>query len=278
MRTKLYIYLIIICLQFLLTLDVIGGPQLPPSVRYKYTGSQQTYVVPRGVTYLELDVVGAQGGSSTVYSNTGGGGARVQTVISVTPGETVYINVGGATGWPNGGSNSSMSIYGGGSSDVRQGGNELNNIVAIAGGGGACAIGVEQANGGAGGETGENGQSSVGDVGGRGATQSSGGAGGGDGTAGSFFQGGNGGPNITGVQGGGGGGGYYGGGGGGNHIGYGGPYYSGGGGGGASSYAIGSPIYTTGYNGNPYPLAPNNGYVLVTPTNSTSNTINNMLF
>jgi sugar lactone lactonase YvrE len=59
-----------------------------------YTGSTTAYTVPAGVTKLQVFLWGGggRGNNSTVY---GGGGAHVSGIISVTPGTTYYVYVGG---------------------------------------------------------------------------------------------------------------------------------------------------------------------------------------
>ena len=113
-------------------LIILGLSSPASAVTFTYTGAAQTYVIPAGYTAVALDVIGSASNTATV---TQGRGGRVQTTISVTPGETLYIYVGGTTSWPNG-AISPVSGRGGGSSDVRKGGNTTANIVAIAGGGG----------------------------------------------------------------------------------------------------------------------------------------------
>lgn len=123
---------------------------------FDYTGSMQTYVVPVGVTSIDVDVMGAEGGHATGdavgWSNgpvdvSGGDGGRVTATLSVTPGETLYIFVGGqgsltAGGFNGGGDPASCSgteviaSGGGGASDIRQGGTGLAERVVVAGGGG----------------------------------------------------------------------------------------------------------------------------------------------
>src|SRR5690606_29001240 len=123
------------------------------SVSFSYTGGQQTWVVPPGVTSIDVDVVGASGGNSSgsYGTNAGGKGGRVQATLSVTPGQTLYIYVGGqgsgiSSGSVSGGYNGGGQAYssstsygaasGGGASDIRIGGTALNNRYIVAGGGG----------------------------------------------------------------------------------------------------------------------------------------------
>jgi len=222
---------------------------------YNYTGGQQTWTVPNGIYSITVDCRGAKGSGGN--SNNG---ARAQTTLSVTPGQTLYIYVGGVGGVPTGGWNgggnggngpSGDGGGGGGGSDIRSGGTALGNRVVVASGGGGAGMW----DGGAGGQ---NGSAGVGNYPGGGGTQSAGGAGGsgpGPGTVGVLGTGGTGGNYIYGGGGGGGGGGYYGGGGGdGNAI------DSRSGGGGGSSYAgtgTSGPTYTTGYQSG-------NGQIIIT--------------
>jgi hypothetical protein len=71
-------------------------------------GYQQTFTVPAGVTTLDIAVQGGRGGSGFSGGSTGGGGglgARVTGSLHVTPGQTLYMDIGSsgsnATG-PNG--------------------------------------------------------------------------------------------------------------------------------------------------------------------------------
>lgn len=241
---------------------------------FGYTGAEQTYVVPAGITSLLVDIQGAQGGDRSGSSGSAGLGGRVQTRITVTPAETLRIYVGGlptapaeglpaATGGYNGGGNGggSSGYGGGGASDIRQGGAALANRIVVAGGGGGAGVkglaaGSNAPAGGAGGGT-TGGTGGTGTAtgmssanGGGGGTQSAGGGGPNDGENGSLGLGGAGGNGPTAVytQGGGGGGGYYGGGGGseGYIVSSSGP--SGGGGGGSSFVSSGTgTVHTQGF-------------------------------
>jgi hypothetical protein len=200
---------------------------------FDYTGAEQQFVVPTGVTSVTIQAFGAQGGTLANGVNTSGSGGSVTATIPVTPGETLFVYVGGqgvaaSSGVPgvggfNGGGSgggaptTGVGAGGGGGSDVRQGGNGLNNRVVVAGGGGGGSVTWSGWDGGY-----PDGMSGVYPGDGGGGTQTSGGAGGSGieggnaGTAGTFGVGGTGGStNGVGIGGGGGGGGYYGGGGGG---------------------------------------------------------------
>lgn len=212
------------------------------SQTFSYTGSQQTFTVPSGVTTITIKMWGAQGGSGGYYSNlsycsTGGKGGYSTGILSVNAGNSVYVYVGGqgegfescntkmqdlpqnSGGW-NGGGDGFGGRYpgtsGGGASDIRYGGTSISNRKIVAGGGGGggnSQSSTKLSNGGAGGGTsGETMASSTqysSRTPGSGATQSSGNSSG----VGSFAN-----QNLSG----GGGGGYYGGGNGNNSTGGGG--------------------------------------------------------
>jgi glycine rich protein len=212
------------------------------------TGDEQTFTVPAGVTSIHVIAVGARGGTGQNSPVVGGFGAVAIADIPVTPGETLYVNVGangtdgsalGGGGFNGGGDSGSPGAYGGGgggASDVRTisraiGTTFFSRLVTAGGGGGSGAGSL----GGAGGDTGEAGSGFIGAAGGGPGTATAGGAGGTGACAGENGQLGGGGDSVgsgcglpgQGV-GGGGGGGLYGGGAGGTSS-------SGAGGGGGSS-------------------------------------------
>lgn len=202
---------------------------------FQYTGGQQTFTVPVGVSVVHVVAIGGKGGdfpgSST--SEAGGDGARAVADVAVTPGQVLYVEVGGNGGAPsictggaggfneggNGGNDSACmgngGAGGGGASDVRTlaraASNSLSSRVVVAGGG-AGASGSY-----AGGQAGQAGggthPAQPGGSGGGGAGGGSPMSPGGSGTQG---QGGAGAAGTGCGSGGGGGGGWYGGGGGGS--------------------------------------------------------------
>jgi hypothetical protein len=257
--------------------------RLQPSdgtAKFRYTGAEQSFKVPPGVTQVTITATGASGatGNRPYYAPTsaGGRGGRVSAVIPVTPGERLAIFVGGSGlsgGFNGGGAGNGFCKYGcygqgGGASDVRQGGDQLaDRVIVGAGGGGgggdgddcssgSCGYPTGGNGGGGGGHTGGSGNpgsdepSGAGGTGGarnHGGTGGAGGASGCEGSDGTLGAGGAGGNGAgCGESGGGGGGGYYGGGGGG-----GGGYESkgsgylgaGGGGGGGSAFAESSATH-----------------------------------
>jgi hypothetical protein len=217
-----------------------GSAQAATSTFF-YTGGEQTFTVPAGVTSLHVVAIGAAGGDATAAK--GGAGAEVVADLGVTPGQTLYIEVGGkgeteaegGVGGFNGGGAGGGG--GGGASDIRTSPfasgltPDTRLIVAGAGGGGGGSGFEAGTDGGAAGSPGVSGLYAGGGAG----TQTEGGAG----AEGCFSAGGNGSLGLGGDgssagilagPGGGGGGGYYGGGGGGGSC----EISSSGGGGGSS--------------------------------------------
>jgi hypothetical protein len=151
----------------------IGGPQTHHRT-FHYTGREQHFKVPRGVTQLTVTASGASGPYSMVTGSctlAGGLGGLVQATIPVTPGEKLAVFVGGegTIGAPCGseygnggggfngggdGGSAGYAIYGdggGGASDVRQGGSALSDRIIVAGGGGGQGASAAQGQGGTGG-------------------------------------------------------------------------------------------------------------------------------
>ena len=234
--------------------------------QYYYTGGEQTFVAPAGITSYNVIAAGAAGGNGPAGATLGGFGAGVVDTVSLNPGQTYYINVGGvggsstgqvnAPGQPggyNGGGNGSAALTngfidsagGGGATSlqVASGPCNLTGALVVAGGGGGASAG-------GGGSAAHNGFDGVagpvpGTTGGKGATTSAGGAAGSNGAytgnpqPGTACHGGNGGPATPGtggnIGGAGGGGGLFGGGGGGAVS----------GGGGGSSFGSASATFTS---------------------------------
>jgi hypothetical protein len=115
-----------------MTLGAVGTG----SKTFRYEGKKQSFIVPSGVTQINVAASGAGSPSGDKYR--GGKGGLLKATIAVTPGEKLGIFVGGAGVASTGGSGGSGGFNGGGASDVRQGGNELKNRVIVAGGGGGA--------------------------------------------------------------------------------------------------------------------------------------------
>lgn len=118
-----------------------------------YTGAVQQYTVPNCATDVTITTYGAQGASGSTINpdiNAGGAAGLGNRVVggwsNLTPGQIIYVYVGGAasgaTGGFNGGGNGvalndlNPSGGGGGATDVRYPTDALSDRVQVAGGGG----------------------------------------------------------------------------------------------------------------------------------------------
>jgi len=129
------------------------------TVKYGFTGLLQSFSIPDHVSVLDVEIVGASGGSDLCHGIWIGGVGHFLAAKIVIPEtlRTLFINVGGAgesrdiercynsavcEGGYNGGGNSSLhsGAGGGGSSDIRIHPLDLSSriIVAGAGGGGSA--------------------------------------------------------------------------------------------------------------------------------------------
>ncbi|KJS56981.1 hypothetical protein VM98_03485, partial [Streptomyces rubellomurinus subsp. indigoferus] len=208
--------------------------------RFTYSGGDQTFTVPPGVSSVYARVFGAGGAGSPRPYYTGqyggGGGGYTTGALAVTPGQSLTLTVGqggqlnstsstyggggaGGQGFTNGAGASATGGSGGGMSAVWNGASGSNPLL-IAGGGGGSSPGADALTPAAGGGGGANGgQDNQPTASGRGGTQTAGGAAATQTScatagAGSQYQGGRGASAPQYEGGGGGGGGYYGGGGG----------------------------------------------------------------
>jgi hypothetical protein len=123
------------------------------SVTFDPTGGEQCYQVPAGVHELLVTAVGGMGGTATSPGGAGGLGAVVGGAVPVTPGETLYVEVGsngtpdGAPAFGGGAGGGARSASGGGASDIRtisrlDAGSLGSRLLVAAGGGGGGAPGV----------------------------------------------------------------------------------------------------------------------------------------
>lgn len=107
------------------------------SYGYEYSGLPQKFIAPAAGIYT-LEVWGAQGGHRG--NNNGGKGGYSTGQIFLNKGQILYVYVGSNGnngGWNGGGKSSYGTIYGGGASDIRLGGQSLYNRLIVAGGGGS---------------------------------------------------------------------------------------------------------------------------------------------
>ena len=139
----------------------IVKPIIPNTYNFSYTGSIQKFIVPNGVSKIEVNAIGAKGGNGT-NGQSGGAGANITTTLDVNPGQTLYIVVGGSPGqsatakYGFGGNGGYAALGSGGAgggltgvftSNVPSTNNAL--VVAGGGGGGSGSSGSTGYNGGA---------------------------------------------------------------------------------------------------------------------------------
>ena len=67
--------------------------QAATTQNFSFTGGEQTLTVPAGVSTIHVLAVGGHGGQSS--SADGGFGAVVEADLDVTPGQTLFVDVGG---------------------------------------------------------------------------------------------------------------------------------------------------------------------------------------
>ena len=116
-----------------LSLLLFGSGLYAQITIYNYTGSIETYIVPDGVTSIQIEVNGAQGGGG-LLGVTGGLGATIIGTFTVEEGDEFQILVGG-TGLDGTNTGDQAGGTGGGGSYVVSSADEP---VIIAGGGGGA--------------------------------------------------------------------------------------------------------------------------------------------
>ncbi len=141
----------------------VKKPQLPTTYSFQYTGAIQQFIVPNRVTSIQVNAIGAKGGTGG-GGQPGGAGANITSTINVTPGQVVYVVVGGFPGQSatakygfagNGGTANSASGFGGAGGGLSGVFNTITPsnasalVVAGGGGGGTGTGGTTGYNGGA---------------------------------------------------------------------------------------------------------------------------------
>lgn len=147
-RLTLLRRLAVLVLGLLLAAPAKSPGTTPFSQSFVYTGGEQMVVVPQGITAIHVSVVGGEGGGGGAIRP--GMGGAVSGDIQVTPGEHLFVEVGGNGadgGWNGGGTGGCVLLFdcsgdGGGASDIRttsdaQPGSLDSRLVVAGGGGGA---------------------------------------------------------------------------------------------------------------------------------------------
>lgn len=114
----------------LLAVAPASAAPIGTSETFSATGAIQTWTVPSGVTTVFVELAGGQGGRSFGW---GGTGAELTGTLSVTPGETLNVIVGGQGA---DGVEFSLGAGGGGGSFIYTTADETGILAAAGGGGG----------------------------------------------------------------------------------------------------------------------------------------------
>jgi hypothetical protein len=120
-------------------------PVVPNTYNFTFKGEIQTFIVPNRVTSIQVNAIGGKGGTGA-RGQVGGAGANITTSLNVTPGQVLYIVVGGFPGQSataaygfggDGGSGTNYGGAGGGLSGVFTSASPaVANALIVAGGGG----------------------------------------------------------------------------------------------------------------------------------------------
>jgi hypothetical protein len=149
-RSRIFLFLLF-CLSFQVRAQLnlqslaVKKPRVPDTYTFAYTGAIQRFVVPNRVTSIQVAAIGARGGTGA-RGQAGGAGANITTSLNVTPGQILWIVVGGFPGQSataaygfggNGGSGTNFGGAGGGLSGVFTSSTPaVANALIVAGGGG----------------------------------------------------------------------------------------------------------------------------------------------
>lgn len=211
------------CTYFIDCAGICGGPNIvdacgncydpnnaaQETLTFNYSGSIQQWIVPDGLNEINVELYGAQGGASNSCDfqvpspeADGGLGGFAGGTLNVSPGQTLYIYVGGQggigedgppeAGFNGGGNGGYWGAGGGGASDIRTVSGDFGSrlIVAAGGGGGNTGCPNHGHGGDGGGLNGDPGLAFTGYTPAGGASQNAGGTPGDNGAFGSFGLGG----------------------------------------------------------------------------------------
>jgi hypothetical protein len=107
----------------------------PTVTKFSFTGAEQDFTVPAGVTSMHVVAIGGKGGTGAGNTKTGGFGAVVSADIAVTPGQVLEVLVGG-----NGGDAAGTTGGSGGFNNGAKGGDDGPGTEGGGGGGGMSDV------------------------------------------------------------------------------------------------------------------------------------------
>ena len=110
-------------------------PMVRCTVTYNYTGTEQVFTPPTGITRLQFELVGGRGGDAAALSTVGGQADKVRTADVSHAVQQFFVNVGGAGSSTEGGYNGggAPGYIGGGASNRQGGGGGASDIRTVAG-------------------------------------------------------------------------------------------------------------------------------------------------
>src|SRR5262245_2519404 len=77
---------------------VVAAPARAATLKLSFTGKEQTFKVPKGVKRLHVTAVGGPGGHGGATTNSPGLGGLAIADVAVSPGQLIFIEVGGGGG------------------------------------------------------------------------------------------------------------------------------------------------------------------------------------
>src|SRR3954454_1193872 len=82
----------------LLLTGAAAAPAAADTATFSFTGAEQQFVVPAGVTSVHVAAAGARGGAGAQGDAEGGAGATAGGDLAVRPGQILYVEGGGPGG------------------------------------------------------------------------------------------------------------------------------------------------------------------------------------
>lgn len=118
------------------------------AVTLTYTGGVQQYLVPQGVTAVQVAATGGAGGTSRILGNVAQPGATVTGTVAVTPGQVLLVSVGQVGGGAGGSDTDPKGGWGGLGANGGNGNAASDTLRTGGAGGGATTVQLADSGGG----------------------------------------------------------------------------------------------------------------------------------